>query len=505
MIVYAICLPLAIFLGYLITDPLDRTTDYTLAIVIFLLILPLLLRWYHSWLIVIWNMSITCMFLPGFFPAWMPVAFMAFGVAVGHYILNKERAFLHARSVTLSLVVLGIVVAITAGFRGGLGFHALGNESIGGKRYLWIWVAILGYFALISQRIPLHRRKLYLTLFLLGTTTQLINEVIPYLGPAARFLYFFFPGGGPETGLSNAGQADLQRLGGVAVAGLAIACALVARYGIAGILDFRKLWRLLIFVVAMVMCALGGFRSLILLAGITFLLVFFFEGLGRTRFMPIALLGVILMAAIIVGFSDRFPLSIQRCLALLPVKINPEARMNAEASTLWRLEIWQYLIPQIPHYLFLGKGLTFDANDMAMNYSLGNNQVGGEVGGQFTLAGDYHNGPLSLIIPFGIWGVLAFTWFLMASIRVLWRNYKNGDPEIHKANTFLLCYFIAKVFIFVVIFGGFYSELCVFAGLIAFSVSLNGGVASPAPAAVRSPVVFNRFRPLPGARPVVST
>ncbi len=68
LLVYAICIPLAIVLGYMITDPLDRTTDYgRLAIVLFLLVLPkLLLRWYHAWLIVIWNMSITFIYMPGF-------------------------------------------------------------------------------------------------------------------------------------------------------------------------------------------------------------------------------------------------------------------------------------------------------------------------------------------------------------------------------------------------------------------------------------------------------
>src|ERR1044071_6760949 len=100
MLIYAICLPLAIFLGYLITDPLDRTNDITLTVVLFLLVLPLLLRWYHAWLIVIWNMTVTFMYLPGVLPGWMPVACIAFAIALGHYILNRERKFLPSRSVS---------------------------------------------------------------------------------------------------------------------------------------------------------------------------------------------------------------------------------------------------------------------------------------------------------------------------------------------------------------------------------------------------------------------
>jgi hypothetical protein len=219
--------------------------------------------------------------------------------------------------------------------------------------------------------------------------------------------------------------------------------------------------------------------------------------------MPLVALGLILAGGMAVTFSDRLPLPVQRCMALLPVKIDPEARLSAEASSDWRIEIWKALLPQIPQYLFLGKGLTFDWNDMAMYSTLGNDQVGGEVGGQFALAGDYHNGPLSVIIPFGIWGCIAFLWFLVASIQVLWANYRYGDPEIKKANTFLLSYFIAKTILFFVIFGGFVSDLVVFVGLVGFSISLNGGVAKRVPvAAVNPQPAFNRFRPPLVARPV---
>jgi hypothetical protein len=500
MIVYGICLPLAIIMGYLIADPQDRTTDLTLGIVAFLLILPLLLRWYHTWLIVVWNMSFIVGFLPGLFPWWVPLSCVGFAVAIGHYALNRERKFLLARSVSWSLVFLAIVVAVTAKFRGGLGFRALGDESIGAKRYVYLWVAVLGYFALISQRIPADKRKLYTTLFLLGSATQIVGDFGAYLGPLSRFLSIFYPGIGDSAlpvGLID--SEEFHRFGGLAIAGTAIGLALVARYGIEGVLDLKKLWRIIILAIALAMCGFGGYRSLLLMMGLTLVLGFCFEGLLRSRLMPIAALGMVLAGGIIVDSSDHLPLPIQRCLTVLPLKLDPTVRYSAEGSSEWRLEIWKYLLPQVPHYLFLGKGLTFDKNDMAMYLSLGNQEVGGDVGGQYTLAADYHNGPLSVIIPFGIWGAIGFIWFLVASIRLLWANYKYGDAELHKTNTFLMCYFIARTIIFLVVFGGFYSDLFLFAGMIGFSISLNGGVAQPVAATVRPQVVFNRFRPLPVA------
>jgi hypothetical protein len=504
LIIYAVCLPLAIVLGYLISDPLDRWTDSVLGVVLMLLLLPLLLRWYHAWLIAVWNMAIVITFLPGYFQAWIPLAGVAFCIALGHYSMNRDRKFLEARSVGWSLVFLAIVVAVTAKFRGGLGFRAFGDDSVGGKRYLWIWMAIVGYFALVSQPIPPEKRKFYTNLFVLGAVTVAISSILGYLGPAFSFLYIFFPTTQSSPGSNPLAEISMQEFGGVAFAGGAVAYALVARYGIEGALNLRKFWRPLLFLLAVGSTFFGGYRSTVILTGMTLMLVFYFEGLLRSRLMPVMVLCTILVGGLVVSFSDRLPLPCQRCLAFLPLKIAPIARMSADASSDWRLGIWQSLLPQIPRYLLLGKGLTFDASDMAMYQTLGQSQVGGLEGGQLTLAGDYHNGPLSLIIPFGLAGVIGFLWFLVASLKVLWANYKYGDPDIRNTNTWVLSYFIAKTVLFFVVFGGFYGDLVTFVGLIGFSVSLNGGVATPAPA-TQSVQVFNRFRPFQLARPATSS
>jgi len=101
------------------------------------------------------------------------------------------------------------------------------------------------------------------------------------------------------------------------------------------------------------------------------------------------------------------------------------------------------------------------------------------------LAGDYHNGPLSVIIPFGIWGAATFLWFLIAALRVLYRNYRYGNPQFKTLNTFLLATFVIRAFMFFVIVGGFYGDMMYFVGIVALNISINGGVARP----VRQPLV----------------
>lgn len=504
LLVYMICLPVAIFLGYLLSDPLDKHNMAMFGVGVLLLLLPLLLRWYHAWLIAIWNMTITFVYFPGLLQGWIPMACIAFAIAIGHYVMNRERKFLPSDSVSWSLIFLALVVLITAKARGGLGFSALGDEAVGGKRYLYIWVAVLGYFALISQPILPQKRKLLTVLFLLGASTSVLNALSTMIGPLGNILFVFFPGM-TVTQVGPFADENMERFGGIATGCVALVLVLVALYGIEGVLNPRKFWRPILFFIALVSTAFGGYRGIIVSVGMTLVLVFCFEGLLRSRLMPVALIGSLVAGSLIVCFSEQLPLSVQRCLALFPVKISPVARMSAEASSDWRIEMWKSLLPEIPHYFFLGKGLTFQNNDMAMYLTLGNEQVGGDVGGGMNLAGDYHNGPLSVIIPFGIWGVLGFLWFLVASIRALWKNYKYGEADLRKINTLLMCYFLAKTIMFLFVFGGFYSDLVGFVGIVGVSISLNRGVASQVPVPEQPQVVFNRFRRLPMGRPAATT
>lgn len=102
------------------------------------------------------------------------------------------------------------------------------------------------------------------------------------------------------------------------------------------------------------------------------------------------------------------------------------------------------------------------------------------------VSGDYHSGPLSTIIPIGLAGTLAFLWLLGAGIKVLYRNYRYGDPALRNINTFFLAYFIMQIIFYLGVFGAFNSQLFMFTGLLGMSVSINGGVCKRGQVAARS-------------------
>src|ERR1051325_4267887 len=158
LLIYSICLPMAIFLGYVIAqegNPLySLSTYFAIVPVLFLLVLPLLLRWHHGLLITTWNFNVMLYFLPGRPQLWMAMAWFSLLLAIVQYILNRQLRFLSAPGVTRSVLLLAAVVLATAECRGGIGVAAFGSEMQGGKRYFLIFTAVIGYFALVSRPIP---------------------------------------------------------------------------------------------------------------------------------------------------------------------------------------------------------------------------------------------------------------------------------------------------------------------------------------------------------------
>jgi len=497
LVIYSVCVPLAVMLGYLITTPLDAITIWVVSLVIFILALPLFLRWNHLWLIATWNTTMVFFILPGRPQVWILLAWMCLLTAFLQYILNRNLKFLSVPVLARPLIFLGLVVIVTARFTGGIGIGALGSQIMGGRRYLFIFSAVVGYFALASRRVPAGRQWLYVAIFFLATATQGIGELAPVLGPTFYYIALLFPvePWTLHTMLGAASTGFIARLSGFSDLSSALFCVVLARYRISEIFGWRSLGRLMLFAGFVVIGMLGGYRSVLIFFGLVFGILFCLEGLVRSRLFPVLLILFILVATVTVPVVDRLPSNIQRTLSFLPVKVDPLVKASAEASTQWRVQMWKEVVQEVPKYLLLGKGLGINSAEMASltaDESIENAE----------LAGDYHSGPLSLIVPFGIFGVIGFVWLMGAGLRVLYRNYQFGDPAFKTMNRFLFAYFIAKLVLFLSVFGGFYSDLMVFTGLLGLSVSLNGGEArKPAMEPQTSPAISHR--PLiPRSRPL---
>lgn len=478
LFVYLICLPLAVFLGYLLANPLDLTTFTTIGLLLLILSIPLLLRFHYPLMLFAWNCGAVLFFLPGRPQIWLAAIAVSLGISIVHRMIDKNFQFIHAPELMWPLLIIIGIVFITARATGGIGIRSMGSDVMGGRRYFQLVIGILGFFAITAHKIPRERVGLYMALFFLGAVTSTIGDLYSVSGPLLQPLYLFFP---PTAYYIDGLEVGTTRLVGTTATSAALFSYMLAKYGVRGIFISGKPWRLVAFMSFVAIGFLGGFRSLIIGFILTFIVQFFLEGMHRTRLLPTLALATVLCGAIVIPVLPSMPLTFQRGLAFLPVPIDPVVRRDAEGSSEWRVRIWKVVLPQVPQYLLLGKGYGMTEDDLFVGRQAAHPGFEEQMGS--TLAGDYHNGPLSIVIPFGIWGVAAFLWFTLAALKVLYRNYKYGDESLRFINTFLLAAYLVRLFMFLFIVGGFGSDMMYFVGLVGFGISVNGGMARrPAPA-----------------------
>jgi len=488
---YAVVLPLAILLGFISGSGVDWQFLTVVGMVLFVLATPLLMKWNHPLLFLTYNSSAVAFFLPGKPELWLVMAYGSFAMLIVEKSLVREKQFLPARSVLLPLLLMGLIVLVTGQLTGGFSAQIFGGSTFGGRRYFDMFGAIAAFLVIIAVRIPDQRIKLYIILFFLGGLANVITSIIPALPPSLWILANLFPVTTNDLGaitgdLDFGGPQSIGRFLGFGLAGEAGVCFLLAMHGIRESLDRGKFLRLLLLLAVVAGGTLGGFRGYLVLVAMIILLVAFFEGVFRSRLLlPIIGFAVLLIIGLVM-FSDQLPLSVQRTISVLPFKINPVARYEAQGSSEWRVNLWKAVWPEVPQYFWLGKGLSIQGRDLEIEERL-TRMKGVNFAHQVQLlSGDYHSGPLTLIIPFGIWGVLAWIWFLWASIRALYLNHLHGSESLRKINTLLLAIFIAKPLNFLFIFGNVWSDFAGFVGLVAFSIALNGGILKPVRTAVEA-------------------
>jgi O-antigen ligase len=481
-LIMALCLPLAVLLGYFVANPLESGSLAVVILVLFVLAVPLLMKWHHPLVLLCWNSGISFYFLPGQPSLWLLIAFASLLFAVLNRSVSEGHRFVYVPSVTISLLFLLAVVLATAILTGGVGLRTLGSKTYGGRKLLFLIASMVGYFALTCQRISAKRAGLYVALYLLPGLLSLLSILAFQAGSGFYFLYDFFSpeGVGAATGAGFSFAPSIVRYSAFIPASTAVVFYLLARHGVLGILDVTKPWRMLLVLAALIGCLFGGFRSAFIIMILTMLAVFCLEGLWRTRWLPIFATAILAAGVVVLPQMYKLPPAVQRTLSFLPGQISPMVRADADDTLGWRVEVWKQAWPDVKRYWLAGKGYALDANDLYMSLQASR----ADSYQQWALVTElYHNGPLSVIIPFGIFGVIAVAAFLGTGVRYLYCQYRYGDPTLKRINTFLLSALVVRIALFSTIAGGLEADLFTFVGLIGLGVSLNGETATaPAPA-----------------------
>jgi hypothetical protein len=481
LIVYAICVPLAIWLGYLLTsfEDFSRSTFIEAGIFVVILCLPLLLRWHYTLLVLSLNMGLSVFFLPGRPPIWLLMLALSLGISILQRTLNRGMHFISAPRLSRPLICLAVVVLVTCKLTGGIGLNSFGSENVGGKKYFFVLGGILAYFALTARRIPPQQAGLYMALFFLPPCLNAVGDLVSILPPAFNFIYWFFPANAFMLGDLQQGSDGGYRYGGIAAMSTAVFTFMLAKHGIRGIFMSGKPFRVVFFLGFSSLVFLGGFRSMVISMALIFAILFFLEGLHHTKLLARFAFTGLVAGGLIVGFASHLPYAVQRAISFLPVEVDASARADAEGSQEWRYEIWNAELSQVPEYLLLGKGYGISQQDFEFVGSSGFRTFSADEMAS-AVAGDYHNGPLSVVLPFGIWGVLALIWLWVAGFHALYDNYRYGEESLRTVNTLMLAAFVAEILKFILVFGALESDTIGFAAMLGLSVSLNGGIRRPA-------------------------
>jgi len=478
LITYAVCIPVAIIVGYMLTNPLDYGTLGFFGLIAAILISPFFIKWHYQMLVFSLGSPIICFFLVGKPPFFQVMVAVSLVIAITERILNSDKRLVSVPMMTAPLLFLAGVLYMTAELTGGIGLHSLGGGAGGGRKYLEAFTGVGMFFALTSRTIPPQRRNFYLMLYMLPGLLSIISDMFPYLPSPLNKINLLIPPSGINADATSLASTRFSSLAHAMNVGVYF---MLARYGMRGIFSAMNPGRLLVFAVMFAVSLMGGYRNIFIGTFMTMGLMFIFEGMHRTRLMPLAVMAGVVFATLLVSFSQQMPFTIQRSMSFLPLKWDPEVVISADGSAEWRYRMWRDLWPKVPEYLLLGKGYTISEQDY--NY-IGQ---GAFVGGvqldnsqqSLAISSDYHSGPLSTLIPFGIWGAIGMLWLMAASLYVLYRNYRYGEEAMRTLNTFLLVSTLSGIIGFFFIFGAFHSAIGGYAMAAGFSIAMNGRVAGP--------------------------
>lgn len=481
VIIYGVSIVLAVVGGYAIVNVANSNlTDLsslgTIGLLLAVMAFPLLMKWHYPLLVFSVSLPATMFFLPGHPSMFFAMVAVSLSISVLERILDRNQRFLPAGGVQWPLLAMLLVVIVTAKLTGGFGMRSFGSDVYGGKKYIFLIIGIVSFFAFIARPIPRQYVNWYLFLYFGGGIFKFIQDFYTLIPSPFHFIFYVFP---PlYNSMVDDWQLGVTRLSGISGAAGSVLLWLLARYGIRNIFYTAKIWRPALLMAALALTFLGGFRTSIITITVVMALLFYQERMQRTGLMLVVLLGGLMGGTLLVSLSSHLPYTFQRELAFLPLNISPAARMDAEASTQWRLDMWNALLPEVPKYLLKGKGYSFSQEtyieSMGMDAEFQRNIDAAQ--NPLALSSDFHSGPLSVVIPFGIWGVLAFVWFMAAGFLVVWRNFRYGDPELGHINRFFLALYMNKCLMFLFVFGGMSDDVGDFAAMIGFSIAVNHGV-----------------------------
>jgi len=499
-IVFAVVLALGLALAVVVGDSLASGQYAYIAIAVLLFVgMPLGLKLGMNFWILI-ALTMTANGRLGFVP--LPFTFheictiAAAMLFILHVVLRRVafKVPLHLPDILILLNVAWLAVTFV---KNPTGLYFLGSDTVGGRKYIDMGFAFVGYFILSRCRIP-HKWAYLLPVWLaIGLATpyalQTVGTVFPQLGEIIGRVYGVHVQSAAQAPDTQAGMVSEGRIAGLERTALPLFLAMCAYYAPVTFLNPLHPFRALAFLLTFILVGLAGYRSFMLaipgyMAVSTWLR-------GRLRdFLPLAAVGLLCIMALAGAVQTGAPLpaTVQRALSVLPLGWDAVAAQDAEGTTTWRLDMWRDAWKD-PNYFkdkIFGDGFGFTQQELILfaNQMIGQQGLIGAASYEmFIIRGSLHNGPLSSIRYGGFVGLILLTalmiWTAIYAVKVV----KAGAGTVYAPIAFFIAIpLIYEPFAFFAIFGAYDQHMSqYFLGLGMLNL-INRSLPHPVGAALQS-------------------
>ena len=382
------------------------------------------------------------------------------------------------------LVYINLAYLATVYARNPAGFWAMQTSVVGGRPYFEIVLA-LGAFLILSRiKINEFIARVFPLFFVIPAwcvgILDLIGRVIPQTAYPLAMLY---SGVGSVSSVTGVFQQEARlgetRMTGLQNAGSSSVLALCSKYNPVTMLSPLHPLRVLLIAFALGAIFLSGYRSTLLFAVAVFFLSTILRGNMKDLWVGSALAAVVLFGLVTLqGNLVQLPLTMQRALSWLPGDWSQEVTSDAENSSRWRFEMWEWAWndERILKDKVWGTGFGLSLDDMSLIAASlmagqgGQNLLGGSDRESFMITGTFHSGPLSTIKYIGVVGLCLYYALMCYMALLAWRLCKQARGT----KAFTLVLFVAipiiyEPFNFGVVFGaleGSYPQTLFWAGLL---------------------------------------
>lgn len=347
---------------------------------------------------------------------------------------------------TLWFVFFALIVVMTAFYRGS-GLRVLGSELWGGFAYINILLSCAFIYSVIHLKIDNKHLHLYLSMMCLLSFIPLVSELINRGIVGDSDLKYFF------QGLLNNINEDLiiveeeERFRTFAQPAIFMCLLAFICNTDDNLSESRGLLFFIFIFFSFMIGSLSGHRIVI----ITIILIIFFQHWLKNQFDSKFLIKGVLIA-VTTGFffflfSDYLPSEMRRSFSWLPWVKSEDASNSSE----WRLLVWAIAWIELPNYWLIGKGLAFSYSNLEYAQMTDVANVEWAV-----ITNNYHNGPLSVMIGFGVLGLFALIGLWVTLIkRYNYYIYSDWGEDIQRKQYFIIVYsyFLTLTITFIFIFG----------------------------------------------------